>query len=280
MIMRKVLLFLFVSTLFVACSSDDDPVNPEDDIIKDLKLSVEGYIETEDIEFEFEILEGNGGYTADVNEEDAKVTIEGTKVKVELLSFNAGITISDKKEQSQSIVIRSLAESLVPHGYGISMDVGTSSVMSEIKFGAGGYSLKKIKGTSAEATLDENGLVNVTSIKPGNTYYKIIDKRGTTADLTIWVFEVYDLTTNSLDINAINDQSISVRLKWGEGNWQLVKDPASPLIEKLSIMEKGNITKEYDILQIDTSKDNVRGTALIQLKDKAGNLATIKLNIE
>lgn len=78
--MKNLLKFtwLFILPLFIACSEEEGR-------IKNLKLSVplmeEESIITENVDFEFEILDGNGGYMASVSEfdgdEDAIVTIVG-----------------------------------------------------------------------------------------------------------------------------------------------------------------------------------------------------------
>ncbi len=274
--MKKTFLLLLVSCLLAACSSDD----PEMELRgapKEIKLSVNGWVDTQETEYEFEILEGNGDYIVS-SETEAKATIIGNKVKVDLLSSSSSLTITDKRYQSASVTIFSTAESLVPHNYGIFMEVDSTYLMNEIKFGAGGYTVEKTKGNSAEVTVTDKGMVKVTGLKPGNSYYTVKDKRGTTAPLQVMVFSSYELTGDYLDITAVNDQIISIRIKYGEG-WRVLNF-SSPLFEKISIIEKGDINKKYDILQIDTSKENVKGSGLIELQDKNGNQTAVLVNIQ
>jgi hypothetical protein len=281
--MKKTFLLLLISCLFVACSSDDNDWNPQTEpepgeIWKNLKLSVEGDVETDGTDYEFEILEGNGEYTADVDEEFAKVTITGNKVKVELLRCRVFIIIQDKIGQNAYVYINSSAESLVSIGYGLIMDTDSEYTIKDIRFGAGGYILEKIKGTSAEAVVTEEDYIKVTALEPGKTYYKIKDKRGTTSKLEIIITDNYDLEGNNLTITTTNAQVINVILKQGEG-WELVSTPSSPAIKRITLHTKGHIDG-YDTLQIDTSEDDAKGEALIQIKDKSGNYASITVKIQ
>ncbi len=284
---QRISFLLLVSFLFAACSTDDNS-DTDFEEVKELKLSANGdiltegeTIYTEDVDFEFEILQGNGDYTISLsNDESAKFSIEENKVSVNLLKSHVNITISDKKEQTTLINIVSTAESLVSNGYGILIEEGRTHSMS-VNFGAGGYIVEKIKGESSTVVVTEDDEVKVTGLKPGNSYYKIKDKRGSTAPLEVLVPSYYDLTDNKVEITAINDQTISIVLKWGEGDWQLVEpQTSSPIIEQVFLMPKGDEEKKYDILQIDTSKDDIKGIATIDLKDSLGNKAHVTVKIE
>ncbi len=285
--MKKIFILFAVSCFFAACLPDENL--PEEEFYPEeeepavnLKLSVdEGPIYTESVDFEFEILEGNGGYTAGASGEedkDAAVTINGNKVTVNLLRHSAFITITDQKRQSARVEIYSTAESLISHSYNLFMDNGSTDILKRITFGAGGYSIKKKKGDSAEAEMLENDDIKVTALKPGTTYYKIIDRRGTTAPLRISVSASYVMTNNRMTIAAVNEQTAFVTLKWGEGDWTLAEEPSSPCIEKVWLMKKADSEGKYDVLQIDTS-ENAKGTAMIQLKDKAGRFAFVTVNV-
>lgn len=286
-IIQKTSLLLLISFLFAACSTDDSP-DTDFEEIKELKLSANGdiltegeTIHTEDVDFEFEILEGNGDYTISLsNDESAKFSIEDNIVSVNLLKSQTSMTVSDKKEKTISISIISTAESLIPSDYGIFIGEDKTHKMT-INFGAGGYIVEKIKGESSTVVVTEDDYVEVTGLKPGNSYYKIKDKRGSTAPLKVLVPSYYDLTDNKVEITAINDQIISIVLKWGEGDWQLVEpQTSSPIIKQVFLMPKGAEEKKYDVLQIDTSKDDVKGIATIDLKDSIGNKAQITVKIE
>ncbi len=280
--MKKTFLLLLISCLFAACSTDDDP-NPEPEAFtKELKLSVQGIVNIENVDFEFEIIDGNGEYTASVSkEDDAKVEIVGNKVKVNLFRYSASVTIKDKEQQSASVYISSSDRSLTSTSYGIFMSTDSTSLMKDISFGVGGYTLKKIKGTSAEAVMTENDHVKITGIKPGTSYYKIIDKRGKTADLNISVVATYRLKSDNLEITAVSDQSSSIVLEWGAGDWTLVETPLNGILAAVYLHKKGDFAQKYDVLQIDTSKgDNIKGRTIIRLKDKAGNYASIIANVQ
>jgi len=277
--MKKTLLFLILVFLFTACSSEDEwnPANETEGDVKELKLSVSGDISIDGVEYEFDILDGNGGYTLDVDEEFAKVTITGTKVKVDLLTSAVNIIITDQKGKNAMVSIFTTAESLVPKNYGLFMRADSIYTMKDIDFGAGEYTLQKIKGTSAEAVITENDHVKVTALKPGKTYYKIKDKRGSVASFEIIITDNYDYTGNNLVINTTHDQVINVIFKSGTG-WKIMGDPSSPLTERIVLHARGNVDG-YDTLQIDTSDDDNKGTVMILLMDDAGNYATVTVHV-
>lgn len=283
--MKKCYLLLLTSCLFVACNSSDDDKLPEiEEATKNLKISVEEHsVTTDDIDFEFEILEGNGEYIITGSKEgDIKYTIDGNNVTVNLLTNSTTITVTDKKEQRTSFWVYSTSRSLVPTGHTIFMHVDSTSIMDHISFGVGGYTLEKIKGSSAEATVLENDHIKIIGLKGGNSYYTITDKRGTTASLDVIISPIYELTGNNLAITATNDFVINVDLSWGEGDWEIEGNPTtSPFFDIVSVHKAAdNKYNEYDSLQINISKNDIKGTANIRLKDKAGNKATITINIE
>lgn len=279
--MKKVLILLFISSVLAGCSTKDDLIAEPEAIKKELSLSVKpGQIYTNNIDFEFEILDGNGGYTVSVsNDKDARATIEGNKVKVNLLRSTASVTVTDKDDQSASVVINSSAKSLIPSGYGIFIDNGTSYTMKDISFGEGGYTIEKIKGTSAEVVVVENDELKVIALKPGNSYYNIVDKRGTKAKFEVYVTTTYDLSSKNLEIAAINDQIISVIIKQGVGDWKIVGEQSYPIFKKLTMISKGDKDKKYDILNIATSENEAKGSIKIPLQDKAGNTAYVTVNL-
>lgn len=274
--------------MFLSCSSDDE-LSPEQlpgqtevpEQTEKLTLSVGHVVNTEEIDVEFDILSGNGEYVASVaNEDEAKVSIQQNRVKVNLLRNNAGITITDKKNQSVSLRINSSAKSLVPANYSVIIENGDTYTMKNVTFGAGGYTLQKISGTSADARVLENGAINIKSLEPGNSYYKITDKRGTTAVFEVLVTSSFFLESNQLDVKVVNDQKASVWLKLGEGDWRIVESTSSPAIEKVVVIEKGDIDKKFDILSITTSKGSVKGIASIRLQDRAGNYAFVTVHVQ
>ncbi len=270
-------------TLAMGCKKDQIVVNePQiEEVLNELKFSVQGAVYTEGIDFEFDILEGNGGYTVSVSpEESAKVTILENKVKIDLLSNSTSVTISDKKQKSRSVAINSTANSLSNIHYGIFINSGGTYTMKDLSFGAGGYTIEKIKGTSAEVFVLGSDHIKITGLKPGNSYYRIRDSRGSAAPLEVMVTSTFDLTDYHLEIAAVNDQIVSIIIKQGNGNWKLVEEPLSPIFEKITLMPKADSDKKYDVLQINTSKDDAKGIATVHLKYQAGNTASVTFSVQ
>lgn len=284
--MKKITFLLFICGLLSACHTSDDEILPPEEIVDpyDLRLSVFGSIDIKGIDYEFEILEGNGDYVAEVTEKEggdkeALVTIVENKVKVSLLSNSAGITILDKENQSASITLHSYDQSLTPTGYGLFLENGKEYTMTDVSFGAGTYRVKDVKGNSAEVSVLANDAVRIKGLNPGNSYFKLIDHRGTTARFDVYVTENHDLASPSMVIYGINDQVLNVWIKYDDVGWTLDGENKSPLIEELYLHSKGDMEKKYDILQINTAKEG-KGSTSIKLKNNKGSTATIFLNIE
>lgn len=280
--MKKLLLGLFLLTgLFASCDSSEDI----EEIPVDIVLSANGSIWMDNLDCEFDILEGNGEYIATVSEQpdgdmDAKVTVEGTKVKVSMLTNNAVITITDRKQKEASVNIYSSAKELYPSNYTLTLSNGKTHEMHSINFGVGQYTLKKVKGNSTDVSVDENDVVKVKALSSGTSYYKLVDRRGVTANLKIMVTAEYDLEGNSIEVNTHNDELLFITLKSG-GEWQFENsNPGSSLLKSIHLHSKGDIEKKYDIVQIDTNDEGVKGRTIINLKDKDGNIASIILNVE
>ncbi|MEG1649142.1 MAG: hypothetical protein RR277_04550 [Rikenellaceae bacterium] len=120
--------------------------------------------------------------------------------------------------------------------------------------------------------------MKIATLRQGNSYYKLIDKRGTTASLNVMVGAIYDLVTNSIRINAVNDQTFSVTLKHGTGWKVTTTKPYSPIIDQVYLMRSSEASKYY-VLQIDTAKGDVKGSTTIELKDETGNIALISITV-
>lgn len=280
--MKKLLLGLFLLTgLFISCDRSEDV----EEVVTELVLSVgAGGIWMDQLDCEFDILEGNGGYVATVSQQsdgdvDAKVTIEGTKVKVSMLTNNAVITITDKKQKEASAIIYSSAKELHPMTYILVLPDGETTEMRNLDFGVGEYTVKKVKGNSADVSVGENDVINVKSLCPGNSYYKVIDRRGAAGKLKIMISAEYFLTGNSIKVNAVNDQLLFINLE-SEGEWQFEENkPESTLLKSIYLHPKGDAEKKYDVVQIDTNDEDIKGIDIINLKDKNGKRVSITLYI-
>lgn len=277
---------LLILPLFFACSGSDD-----EDAVRTLTLSVTedetGWLTTEDVDFEFEILDGNGGYVATVSEsdgdKDADVSIEGNRVIVRILVGNgsgAMVTITDKKNQEASVRIRSTHESLHIPTYAWYMAEGQTGAM-DIAFGAGApYTLEKIRGNSMTARI-EGDQIKATSLGIGDTYYKVRDRRGSVARLTIQTTLDFrmDLATNFLEFEGVNNLSASVKLLWGTG-WEIL-EATDRVIERASVgrvLVATDVWSDYYVLFIHTANEG-NGTDTITLRNREGDLAVVRVRV-
>jgi len=269
-------ILLLIPFLFSCNSGDDEIIDDTPLYENELRISLDErikYIYSTDTVFA--ILEGNGGYTAKVSDENyAKVEIVDTLVYVSFLKNGfVKINITDITGREKEVLMDAYHTSLVPTGYTMSLELNSTHFM-DLGFGAGDYRIDNIKGSSAEVSM-ENDKVKATGNKYGNTYFDIIDKRGSKAEGKIIVGAVYDLTTSHISINMIPDQMSSISLKWGKG-WTLTGYDKE--LFKVYLMSAGE-KQEYDVLQIDSFADKT-GTGLVQIRDKDNNTATIFVNVK
>jgi hypothetical protein len=278
-------LFLFSIICYFASCSSDNVINPGDDgdngSVKELLLSIDNSNSTlsfDGIETEFDILDGNGDYTVTSSDEKvAKVRLEGTKVYVDFIGYytDVTITVTDKKNQQKSLSMVSYAESLVSPGYTLLTEQGKTYTDKYVSFGAGGYTIEAISGTSAKATVNENDEIVVEGIEFGNSSFKITDKRGTTATYNVIVIATYKLDSESMSISAKRDQTISIKLLYGKG-WEL-SDSTESLFEGIYVHNA--TATEGASLQIDTSKE-VIGKGLVRIINDEEQLAVITVSVE
>lgn len=278
-------LFLFSIICYFASCSSDNVINPGDDgdngSVKELLLSIDNSNSTlsfDGIETEFDILDGNGDYTVTSSDEKvAKVRLEGTKVYVDFIGHytDVTITVTDKKNQQKSLSMVSYAESLVSPEYTLLTEKGKTYTDKYVSFGAGGYTIEAISGTSAKATVNENDEIVVEGIEFGNSSFKITDKRGTTATYDVVVIATYKLDSESMSISAKRDQTISIKLLYGKG-WEL-SDSTESLFEGIYVHNA--TATEGASLQIDTSKE-VIGKGLVRIINDEEQLAVITVSVE
>lgn len=142
---------------------------------------------TDKFDLEFDILSGNGEYEITISDEGAATaTIEGNKVTIDLLKRDVSLAVSDKSNQSVSLILMSSAKELIPNSYTLLLPKDKTHTL-DIGFGVGEYEIETIKGSSASTIVTEDGYIKVTANTVGNSYFMITDKRGSTAPLTVLV---------------------------------------------------------------------------------------------
>lgn len=272
---------LFLSFILAACSSSNENQEPIEAIETiPLLLSAENWIHTDGIRFEFEILQGNGGYKVTCDGEDRGIaTIEGNKVSVELLAQGGVVvTVTDCKQKEAVIVINSSSDELKSNVYTIYTGENTSTLMAP-DFGRGGYSIERTEGTSVEAEITGDDKVRITCVGKGNSYFKIKDSRGVTATLTVLVASLYETSQEEMTVRAINDQHIGITLRWSDTEWEFAEKVDSELISDLHLVRLA-VDGIYDFLQLNTAKKG-KGEVTIKLKEKtSGDIVSVKLMVE
>ena len=262
---KQLCTFLSIITL-AGCSSD----NTEELFIpKDIKLSIEshfGWIHINGVDTEFEILDGNGDYTVlSSDEEIAKAELNGTKIMVSFIkNGSVDIIITDKMQKTAKVNLSASDNSLAPFICDLLTEKSKKSKLS-LSFGAGGYVVGDIQGTSAIATIEDDFAI-VEALDYGRSTIEVADKRGTKAHIEVDVIELYDMETNLFDIETKNNRTIIIKLGWGN-NWSITSNEST--LYK-AIINSGGV-------QIETQ--NILGNGQLRLKDKDGSTATINLAI-
>ncbi|MCI1683959.1 MAG: hypothetical protein LKI39_15605 [Bacteroides sp.] len=265
---------LFVSLLAVSsCSKDDSSENAE------LRLSVSDEMaHTDGIEYSFDIISGGGGYKAEVcNDKYAKATLTGNHVKVDLVSESTQVKVTDKYNQEVYLLIHSDNKSIQTVNNTVRLSYG-SSMKLPTNWGAGGYSvLRQSNNTVAKVTFDDKDSLLIQSLAPGEVWFRIIDKRGSTNGVSVTIDKGWDLNSNQLTVNAEGESYYTFPLKYGEGGWKITSCPAA-LVDPSTVVIPKDKYHEHDMLQIFVPKES-NAPLVLQLEDKVKNTATITVNI-
>lgn len=258
---------------------------------KEIKLSVSpshgGWLSTENVDFEFDILDGNGGYTAAASstggDPDAKVTIKENRVIVNILRSGAEITITDQKSKEARVYIQSThpsLQSVATYNWGV--PVAQIVTLRGIDFGAGApYEFQKMKGDAAEI-YKEGDVLKAKTFKLGRTDYKFRDRRGTVTRVSI--ISQLDLEMNQPDktlrIEALNYMPASIKLNWGT-KWE-IESYTSHVIEKPSVSQaykpSGGMTDYYYLSVLTDEK--AKGSDMISLKNEAGEIVIVEVIVK
>ena len=287
--MKKHFLFVLVlsiSTLFYACSASSDEILPET-LVKELKLTLpedsHGIIETDQLELALEVIEGNGDYQVTISETDgdpdAIAEVQGNKIKLSLLTKNLiEVTVTDKKSKAVTFKVLSSHKSLEFPSFGLLLSQGESFLMDNIQFGAGApYTIEVVRGNASIAKMEQGG-IHVVANKLGNTYYKVRDKRGVVARLEVSTILNVDLTSNIIELEALNTMSITVNLP-KRTDWVVIGS-TDKVTEKVNLVRpldpSTNNVVDFQVLMINTS-DTAKGSDTITLKNKDNELAVVRV---
>lgn len=273
------ILLISLSFIFIAGCSKGEYEGDQD-----LKLSTDGQIVyTDAIEYSFDIVSGAGGYQVKVEEDNrptlGKVTLTGNRVKVDLITDYTRVTVTDKNNQTTSLLIISSNESIEIQNYTVSVSYG-SILTRTLNWGAGKYSILGRSGDAATLTIDDKGKFIVNSVHPGEAYFTIIDQRGTTNGMAVYVGDGWDLTSNELTVDVRSADYYTFPIKYGKGEWRITS-VSSPVLNhpQTCVMPKDAEYREQELLQV-WIPQQTDGSLSIQLKDKANNTATITMNVK
>lgn len=277
-----------------SCSSEGSETDLDleeiTEVARELKLSIplinEKWIYTNEVDYEFEILDGNGDYRAVVTDNggdpSAFARIEGSRVIVNLLNnLGCSLTVWDKKGKSAVVYIQSTHESLTRRNYTYSMEVGETCEINDIEFGAGKpYTVERVKGTASEIVVKE-GKMYLTAKALGNTDYKFRDKRGTVMSFRSVSGLQFDVQKGETELgfDAVNYMLATVTLKWGK-EWKIID--SSNIISYNILLERpyvaGGGLSEFYTLFLNT-KEEGKGTDFFLLRNSDNEEVTVSMSI-
>ena len=271
----KLVLLALLATVWMGCSKDneEEPVPPVD-----LVLSVEdGVIWVNELDYEFEILEGNGGYTVESSDEKmAKTRVEGEKVLVYFLgNGSVNITVSDREGKSKKAHFIFYHESLTLSNYYLFLDYSKTAIV-DLDFGVGGgYYLDGVDPDIIDARIEGDKMI-VKSVMPGTDSLTIFDRRGSRMAMKVIVSERFDLTDSRLEIETGRNRTFHIKLLWGEDDYTVSSD--SPLFTRVVYHKQGHADGTSTI-QVDTGPD-IYGLGDIVIRDKHGDFARVAVNVK
>lgn len=273
------ILLMSLSFIFiVSCSKDDADEIPE------LKLSTDnGTVYTDATEYSFDIISGAGDYIVKIEDDNqptlGKVSLTGNHVKVDLISEQTRLTITDKHNQTTDLLIISSNESIQTENYTVLISYG-SLHKATVNWGAGKYSILKQSGDAAELTIDNNDKFTIRSIHPGKASFTIADQRGTTNGIMVYVDNGWDLTSDKLTVDVLAGQLYTFPIKYGKDGWKITSYSSELLNHwQTCVMPEDANYREQEILQVWIPKE-AKESLSVQLKDKANNTATITMNLK
>lgn len=266
------------AVLFTACNKNKVEPNYE------LKLSTtEQTVYTDAIEYSFDIVSGNGDYQVQVEADNrptvGKATVIGNHVKVDLICDLTRVTITDKSNQTASLIINSSNKSIEIQNHTISLPYGNIH-RTTVDWGAGEYSILKQSGDAATLTIEGKNKFIVKSTHPGKAYFTIIDQRGTTNGIMVYVADGWDVTSSALKVDVLGDQIYTFPLKYGVGGWKITSQSWElPGDWQTCVLPSDLLQTDHDLLQVRIPDGRRNEILSIQLKDKANNNTTITMNV-
>jgi hypothetical protein len=272
------ILFLCTVTMFLTSCSKDDAVN-------ELKLSTtDAVVYTDSIAYAFDIVSGNGGYQVTVSNDgvESKVAVKGNHVNVDLINPSTRVTVTDVAGQSTSFYIYSSNASLAVMETLVGVSYG-HYLTSKLNWGNGGYYIRsngEYKDV-ASVDIDDNGNFIVKGLHPGSVSLLISDSRGTTNHMTVEVGSGADITDKALTYAVDKKDGLgnyTFPIKYGVGGWKVISCSSALKNPWLVVLPKDGHMAD-DLLQVSIPKD-ANGTLNVQLKDDAGNLATLTIEIK
>ncbi|MGL5689359.1 MAG: hypothetical protein ACRDD8_00955 [Bacteroidales bacterium] len=278
-----------------SCSSEGSETDLDleeiTEVARELKLSIplinETWIYTDEVDYEFEILDGNGDYRAVVTDNggdpSAFARVEGNKVIVSLLDDSGcSVTVWDKKGKSAVVYIQSTHESLVVVNHTYFVEVGDIWEIKGIDFGVGKpYTIERVKGDASEIEV-KDGKMYVTAKALGNTDYKFRDKRGTVMSFRSVSSLQFDVQKGETELgfDAANYMSATVTLKWGK-EWKII-DSSNIISYNISLERPyvvGGGLSEFYTLFLNT-KEEGKGTDFFLLRNSDNEEVTVSMSIQ
>lgn len=291
--MRKLLFITCALFALASCDKTDTDIDkPNEPILFELSIDTDEtitdtnsgkeyiYIKTDDYDYGFDIISGNGDYKL-VESNDCRVTIENESVIINMYNEHSNLILEDSEGLQELVWIRSSNDMFnsVYGGFTLSLSLpeGNSSEQS-FNFGVGDYTIECIKGTSATAEFISNNSVKFTPKRRGTTHFEVKDGRGLSVPYEVLVSDNIDMRDHFSNVDVIAEDYLNILIdkSW---NWE-IRSVKSDSMFKIVTIHRGDDSKDFDYLQVNIAANVEKDeTGLVKLISDGGLEVEIRFDI-
>jgi len=273
-------LFTSMAMFFLGCSSDNKEEIDDSETPVELKLYFDKtQLDIKDnLDIEVDIVSGNGDYVITSSDETvAKTQLADDKIIVSFISNGSvNVKVADRTGQEKNVSMGVYSELLISCDAAL-ITLPGSVHKSKIEYGSGGYTITDVIGDCVEFSIEGDKMLATKAIKSGYAFCRVVDKRGYSFTMKVYVLFQFALTTNMLDIQVTPLSMANIQLQWGEGDYEIQKYDKE-LFEVY--LHKADTPDKDDYLQINCIDEKYDfAHSFITLEDKNGMSVTINITV-
>ncbi len=292
--MKRIFMMLFVAGSLFSCNKTSSEVDnldypipfelsiDSDEIMTDTDSGKEySYIKTDNYDYEFDIISGNGGYKL-VESKDCRVTIENETVVVNMYREHSNLILEDSKGLQKLLWIQSSNDmfEIVYGGFTVSLSLPEGNTSEEsFDFGVGDYTIECIKGNSATAEFITDNSVKFSPKRRGTTHFEIKDRRGMNVPYEVKVSDNIDMRNYFSNVDVVAEDFLFILIDKIR-NWEISSVNSDSIFDMVTI-HRGDDSKDYDYLQINIAENIDKDeTGWIKLISEGGLEVKVRFNVK